>query len=132
MTSPRIGIDTSVLMRLVTEEPRDLYNHCVEELSLLVEDGKEVFASNLVIGEAYFALQHHYGAGKEEARSGLLRVLRGGLVRPQNGEEAIAVLMSTGGIDLVEQLIVEGYTHEGLDTLTLDPQKAGLPGTRQL
>ncbi len=41
----RLGIDTSVLVRLVTGDPTDIYEHCVQELTKLVEQGDEVFAS---------------------------------------------------------------------------------------
>ena len=61
----RFGIDTSVLVRLLTGEPAEDFTYCVRKLSALVEeDGAEIFASNQVIGEAYVAVQHHYGVSK--------------------------------------------------------------------
>ena len=66
----RLGIDTSVLVRLVTGDRSDTYEHCVQELTKLVEQGDEVFASNQVIGEAYIAIQHHYGIDKDSVRAG--------------------------------------------------------------
>ena len=48
----RFGIDTSVLVRLLTGEPAEDFEHCVSRLRILIEDdGAEVFASNQVIGE---------------------------------------------------------------------------------
>ena len=65
----RFGIDTSVLVRLLTGEPAEDFAYCVTKLSALVEeDGAEIFASNQVIGEAYVAVQHHYGVSKADAR----------------------------------------------------------------
>ena len=50
----RFGIDTSVLVRLLTGEPAADFAYCVSKLSALVEeDGSEIFASTQVIGEAY-------------------------------------------------------------------------------
>ena len=58
----RFGIDTSILVRLVTGDPEDGFARCVEALTGLVDrEGAEVYASNQVIGEAYVAIQHHYG-----------------------------------------------------------------------
>ncbi len=132
MTSPRIGIDTSILMRLVTGEPQDLYTHCVEGLSHLVERGVGVVASNQVIGEAYVTLQHHFGAGKVDARDALIAVFESGLVSAQGGEATFEALRAEGGPGLVDRLIVEGYRREGLSTLTLDRRMAALPGAQRL
>ena len=130
--TPPYGIDTSVLVRLVTGEPPDLYALCLRELSALADLGEEVVASNQVIGEAYIALQHHYGVGKQDARDALLRALRGGLVQPQNGKAVIPALVAFGGAGLVDRLIVESYSRANLETLTLDRRMGSLPGVRRL
>ena len=55
------GIDTSVLVRLLTRNPAAEFERCVMVLRTLVEhDDAELFASNQVIGEAYVAVQYHY------------------------------------------------------------------------
>ena len=52
--APRYGVDTSVLVRLVTREPPGDFERCVSGLGALVEDvGCEIFASNQAIAEAY-------------------------------------------------------------------------------
>ena len=80
MTQP-FGIDTSVLVRLTTREPEKDFEHCVEELRALIEDqGNEIFASNQVIGEAYVAIQHHYGVSDSDTRASLIDLLTSGLV----------------------------------------------------
>ena len=61
----RYGIDTSVLVRLITGNPAEQFEQCVSRLSSLVEEGAEIFASNQVIGEAYVAVQHHYGVSSK-------------------------------------------------------------------
>ena len=72
--TPRFGIDTSVLVRLLSGDPAADFERCVSRLNALVEDdGAEVFASNQVIGEAYVAVQHHYGVSKADARPGSRR-----------------------------------------------------------
>ena len=128
----RLGIDTSVLVRLVTGDPSDTYEHCVQELTKLVEQGDEVFASNQVIGEAYIAIQHHYGIGKDTVRDGLANALRSGLVSPLNGRAIIDLLESSGGAGVIDRLIVEDYSHQDLPVLTLDQRMASLKGARGL
>lgn len=64
------GTDTSILVRLPTGDSEDGFEHCVRKLTALIErDDAEVFALNQVIGEAYIALQRHYGVSKPDARA---------------------------------------------------------------
>ncbi len=130
MTSPRIGIDTSVLVRLITSKPPDLYEHCVEALALMAAQGIQTLASNQVIGEAYVTVQHHYGLSAHEARTTLLDVFESGLVAPLNGESVLNALAAPGGAGLFDRLIADGYTQAGMDTLTLDRRMAAIPGAR--
>ena len=132
MIRQRIGIDTSVLVRLVVGEPPDIHAYCLERLSELVAGGVEVFASNLVIGETYVTTQRHYGITKADARAGLLDVLTSGLVVPLNGQAAIDALLAAGGPGLFDRLIADDYSRADLETLTLDRQMASLPTTRLL
>ena len=58
----RYGIDTPVLVRWVTGHPGPSFEYSRTTLRRLIEeDGAEIFASNQVIGDAYIAIQHHYG-----------------------------------------------------------------------
>lgn len=129
----RFGIDTSVLVRLVTAKPDDTFKYCVRTLSHLVNDeGFEIFASNQVIGETYIAVQHHYGISKSDVKSSLLDALQSGLVIPLNGHEAISILEASGGAGLVDRLISNDYSKAGCETLTLDRKMANLSDTRLL
>ena len=130
MIRPNIGIDTSVLVRLVTGQPPDLFTLCVERLSALSAADAEIFASNQVIGEAYVALQHHYGVSKEDARAGLHTTLTSGLVAPLNGRAVLDALAASGGPGLFDRLIANDYARAGMDTLTLDRRMASLPQAR--
>lgn len=129
----RYGIDTSVLVRLVTMTPAGDYERCVSALAGLVdEQGSEVFASNQVIGEAYAALTHHYGASPADARAGLLNALTSGLAAPLSGRAAIDALQASGGPGLFDRLIAGDYARAGMEVLTLDRQMAGLPNARRV
>ena len=129
----RFGIDTSVLVRLLTGDPAADFAYCVSKLSALVkEDGSEIFASNQVIGEAYVAVQHHYGVSKADARAGLLDVLRSGLVSPLNGHPVFSALETSEGPGLFDRLIADEYSRAGLEILTLDRKMASLSDVRRL
>ncbi len=129
----RFGIDTSILVRLLTGEPEAEFDRCARTLRRLVEDdGAEVFASNQVIGEAYIAVQHHYGVSKAQSRAGLTDVLQSGLVAPLGGDAVIAILGEVRGAGLLDRLIADDYSRAGLEVLTLDRKMAALPDARRL
>ena len=128
----RYGIDTSVLVRLLTGEPPDTFSYCERALRTLAESGAEVLASNQVIGEAYVTVQHHYGVSRTAARAGLLYVLRSGLVAPMNGRAVIEALEAAGGPGLFDRLIADDYARADLHVLTLDRKMAGLPDAQLL
>ncbi len=128
----RFGIDTSILVRLITGHSKAEFEYCVQTLGSLIDEGCEIFASNQVIGEAYVAVQHHYGISKADARSALRAALRSGLVAPLNGRSVIEILGSSGGPGLFDRLIAEDYIRAGLEVLTLDRKMASLSDTHLL
>lgn len=128
----RFGIDTSILVRLLTGDPEEGYGSVVSALTALIDDGAEVFASNQVIGEAYIALQHHYGVSKTDARHALATVLTSGLVTPMNGAGVIAAIETNAGCGLLDRLIADDYRRAEMVTLTLDRKMPALPDVRRL
>ena len=129
----RFGIDTSILVRLATGDPEDGFEQCVRKLTALIaHDDADVFASNQVIGEAYIALQHHYGVSKPAARAALASVLRSGLVAPLNGAGVFTALEAGAGCGLLDRLIADEYRRADLITLTLDRKMGALPQVRRL
>lgn len=129
----RYGIDTSVLVRLITGQPPAAFAHCMEQLRTLVEeDGAEIFASNQVVGEAYITTQHHYGLSADQVRAALLATLQSGLVAPRQGRSVLDALEASGGPGLMDRLTAVDYASAGLEMLTLDRKMAGLPGSTRL
>lgn len=128
----RSGIDTSVLVRLLSGDPAPEFERSVRQLSALIEDdGAEVFASSQVIGEAYVAVRHHYGVSKSDARAGLAEALRSGLVSPLNGRAVFEALEASAGAGLPGRLIADDYSRAGVEILTLDRRMASLSGVRR-
>ena len=128
----RYGIDTAILVRLLTGDPPAGFAAAVRALTALVDDDAEIVASSQVIGEAYVAVQHHYGVTKGDARAALLSVLQSGLVAPQNGAGVIVALETPRGCGLVDRLIADDYRAREAVTLTLDRRMAALPDARRL
>lgn len=129
----RCGIDTSILVRLATGEPAHEFDRVVAALTHLVEvDHVALFASHMVIGEAYVALQHHYAVSKPEAKAALRSVLTSGLVAPSGGDAVLEALASHRGCGLLDRLIVLQYGTDELSTLTLDRKMAALPNAARL
>ena len=129
----RYGIDTSVLVQLITGQPADSFAHCVQQLTVMVEeDGAEIFASNQVVGEAYVTTRHHYRLSGDDVRAALLATLQSGLVSPQRGRPVLDALEASGGPGLFGRLIADDYASAGLDVLTLDRKMSALPGATRL
>ena len=118
------GIDTSVLVRLLTGQPETEFVRCVQRLRAIIEEGADVYASNQVIGEAYVAAQHYYGVDALTTRNALLDVLHSGLTKPLNGHAVFARLESNSGPGLLDRLIVDDYAR--LDMETLDRKMASV------
>lgn len=122
-----VGLDTSVVVRLLVGEPVAQAEAARRALQRAHERNEPVFVCDLVLAEAYFALQHHYRVPKGEARELLLRFARSGLVRPQP-PEALGALAEEHGPGLVDRLIHARYRGLGATTLTFERRLAALEG----
>jgi hypothetical protein len=91
-----------------------------------------LFASHMVIGEAYIALRHHYAVSKPGAKAALRSVLTSGLVAPSGGDAVLDALTSPRGCGLLDRLIVLQYGSDELGTLTLNRRMAALPNVDRL
>lgn len=132
--SHRYGIDTSVFMRLLTGDPDADFKKTLAafEKRLEAEPQAEFFVSNQVIGEAYIALQHHYGITKSDAKTALYQVLTSGLCAPLRGASVLTVLQTDEGCGLVDRLIANDYKAEGMKVLTRDRKMSQLAEAEKL
>ena len=62
-----VGLDTSVVLRLLTGEPANQAQAAETAIDEIAASGKKAAVSDLVISETYFALQFHYGVPKAKA-----------------------------------------------------------------
>ncbi len=63
----RIAIDTSVLVRILTNKPQPLAAEVISIIEKRIANGDTIVVPNLVLSEAYYAVQHHYGVDKKSA-----------------------------------------------------------------
>lgn len=130
---PAYGIDTSILVRLLTGQPAADYRTTVERLmALRTSQPEHLIAANIVIAEAYAVLQHHYGLAKPDVRAALVSVLTSGLVEPAGGDAVLDALKTAKEPGLTDRLIALDYAGRGATTLTVDRKMASLPDCQRL
>jgi len=66
-----VGADSSFVLRLLIGDPPKQADKAVAILDELKSKGQQIAVSDLVVAEAYFALQHHYEVPKAEALAAL-------------------------------------------------------------
>mgnify|MGYP001546964343 CR=1 FL=1 len=121
-----IGLDTSVVVRLIIGQPADQCAAARRRLELALTAAEPVIVSDLVIGESYYALQHHYGVPRDEARALLRRFLESGAVTPEPSGIAAVLQWVERGAGLLDRLIHLRYHECGAATVTFDVQQSRL------
>ena len=125
------GLDTSVILRLVTNRPQPMASEVADYIRALLAAGDTFAVSDLVVSEAYFALQHHYDLTKEQAIESLRLLSREtGFCFADISRVALetpgAHRMSPG---LVDRMISGEYRQEGIRTLSCEKDFKKLPET---
>jgi predicted nucleic acid-binding protein len=93
-----------------------------------------VLVSDVVVGEAYFALLHHYAVPHAEAVAALLALLSDpSILNDGAAREALAEARAGATRPgLMDRLIAGGYALQGAGMLTCDRGAGRLPGVRLL
>jgi predicted nucleic acid-binding protein len=126
-----VGLDTSVVVRLPTGLPQKQHPAAKARLERALEEGDAVLVTDLAVAEAYYALHHHYGVPKLEARALLLRFVTSGVVT-LDPQSSVAALSSTGGAGMVDRLIHARHRALGAVTLTFEHPQSRLEGAERL
>ena len=127
-----VGLDTSVVVRLLVGEPAEQ----AQAAQRLLEAGRAAndpaALSDLVVGETYFALRHHYLVPHARAVTALRALVTDPRLRPTG--VAPEVLESLPGNDtapgLMDRLIHGDYERGGIELRTFDRAAARLPGAQ--
>lgn len=130
-----VGLDTSIVVRLLSGQPEDLAAVALRDLRKRQRARDRVLVSDLVLAETYYALQYHYGATKKAT----LDALRAFFEAPSiEGTGEITEVLATPGLEsakpgLIDRLIHRAYLHSGAEKiLTFEKAAAKLPGVRVL
>lgn len=133
-TPVKVGLDTSVVLRLLTGEPRPLAEAAWQAVVETRSAGGQAAVSDLVVSEAYFALQHHYAVPKELALRQLRALFESGdLVAAGSAAQVLATPgLATAKPGFMDRMIHAGYMHDLDEMLTFEKAAGKLPHTRVL
>lgn len=128
----RVGLDTSVVLRLLIGEPRDQAETAADFLDSARRAGDQIVVDDLVVAEAYFALQHHYGVSKALALSSLARMFQAGEI--VSSGRAASVLSGSFGSKpgFMDRMIHALYTQNDGEMVTFEKSAGKLAGVRLL
>lgn len=127
-----LGLDTSVVVRLLIGQPAEQ----AEAARRMIDDHPRgaCAISDIVVGEAYFALRHHYAVPHTRAVSALSALLGDPRFRATGVAKQVLARMPgrESGAGLMDRLIHGGYEQDGIGMVTFDRTAARLPGARRL
>ena len=129
-----VGLDSSVVLRLLVGRPEDQTERALAFLDTLKTRGDRAVVSDLVVAEVYFALQHHYGVPKKEALSALSSMFEGGEVLPMG---SAAQILDTPGLatakpGFVDRLIHAAYSETPAGMVTFEKASGRLKNVQVL
>ena len=126
-----VGLDTSIVLRLLTGEPNELARQAVQRITGLLAKGDSFAVSDLVAAETYYALQFHYKMPKNEALAALILLGKEGS-GIRFSAEAEKVLktpqLAKANPGFVDRLIHAGYQQVGQSMLTCENAAIKLGG----
>ncbi len=129
------GLDTSVVVRLLTGEPEDLAAVALRYLMDRRRARDRVLVSDWVIAETYYALQHHYRVSKKDALDALRSFLA---TQGVEGTGEVAEVIATPGLEsakpgFIDRVIHANYLRSGADEMvSFEKAAAKLPATHVL
>lgn len=126
-----IGLDTSVVVRLLVGEPAAQAEAARLRLVAAIEAREPALVSDLVASETYYALHYHYGVPKPAARALLYRFLTSGVATLDPAASLSAFDLSADA-GLVDRLIHSRYRSLGAITLTFEQKQGRLEGAERL
>lgn len=129
-----VGLDTSVVLRLLVGTPADQAERASAFLDELFAAGDQAVVSDLVVSEVYFALQHHYAVPKAAALKALASLFESGEIKATGAAAAVLATgrLATARPGFVDRLIHAEYERHYGAMVTFEKKASRLPGTRVL
>jgi predicted nucleic-acid-binding protein len=124
-------LDTSVVMRLLVQEPADQYIRAAGFLEEKLVAGACAYVGDLTLAEAYFALQSFYGISKANA----LKLLAGfittpGIIASSHARSILALPnLASAKPGFVDRLIHGSAVTAGQTLVTFEKAARHLAGT---
>lgn len=127
-----VGLDTSVVLRLLVGEPKDQAQAALRFLELCYGKQQIAYVSDLVVGESYHALCHHYQVPAKEAADSLLAFLYSPMITCTG--HALTVLQEYTDTEpgLADRLIRKDYLDQASEIVTFDKRFSRLPNMKKL
>ena len=130
----RYALDTSVLVRILTGLPQPLAANVAMALEKKRRAGDSFVMSNLVLSEAYYAVQHHYGVDKVAALEALrVLSLQRGFEFSDEAKRALALPnIAKASPGFVDHLIHGEQVAHGVKVISCEKDFRKLPDTELL
>lgn len=124
-------LDTSVVLRLLMGEPESLAKRAADFLTERLAADSTVQVCDLVLAEAYFALQHYYGMPKAESLAALAMFTQHSGIAITPTAKAVLALpkLATAKPGFVDLLIHRAGQMEGRTLITFEKSAKKLAGT---
>lgn len=131
--SPRL-LDTSVLIRLLTRDPLPLFRIASGVLDRWTDKMPGLIVTDLVLSEAYYALQYHYSFPKAAAFDALRSMACHRAIAVSPHAKGILSLpnLATAKPGFVDRLIHGVAQSSGATLLTFEKSAGKLPNTQVL
>lgn len=128
------GLDTSVVVRLLTGEPADQAMRAQRFLDDLFESGEKATISDLVLSEVYFALHYHYQVPKEEILESFRLMLNSNEIVATGAAPDVLTTknLATANPGFVDRLIHRGYLNNGTNMATFEKKSRRLTDVQVL
>ena len=123
------GLDTSVVLRILTNQPLRLATNAIVRVHRMQLAGDRFLISDLVLSEAYFALQDYYGVPKERCLAALKALADNpGFEVSDAAHEALsAPNLAKANPGFVDRMIYGEYFGQGYKTFSCEKSFGKLP-----
>jgi len=127
-----VGIDTCVVLRLLTGLPEDQAQRARTFLETCARKNVRVLASDLVVAEAYHALIHFYEVPKKTALDTLRALLNSPGIHATGSAPSVLADYQGTGAGLAERLIRSDLLKHTDRVVSFDKDFCRLPGVHAL
>lgn len=124
-----VGLDTSVLVRVVSGLPREQAEAVAFRLAQIMDDGGVCEVSDIAVVEAYYALQQFYGMTKKQVLGHFrtLSLTPGFRFSPEASAALETPNVERASPGFVDRILAAGYRAKGATTLSCEKSFRKLP-----